>query len=132
MIEAPAVIVHGLPTARMALALCRPVTLLSAEGAAAYAGVLWWQALIGLARAEYPNTIMQDILDCGDSSGRALEALRAHQALLVLRAEDRIWTDIAARAAGQGATLLREPPPALDLNDKRAAEQLETWLSRSK
>jgi len=130
MVEAPAVIVHGLPNARLAMAPGRPVTLLSAEGAASYAGVGWWQALLGLARAEHPNTPMQPILDCGDSPGHALEALRAHQTVMVLRAEDRIWTDIAERAARQGATLLREPPPALDLADPQAARQLEAWLSR--
>lgn len=128
MVEAPAVIVHGLPNARMALAPGRPVILLSAEGAACYAGVGWWQALVGLARAEHPNTFMQDILDCGDSPGRALEALRAHQTVIVLRADERIWIDLAARAAGQGATLLRNPPLALDLDEPRAARQLEAWL----
>jgi hypothetical protein len=128
MIEAPAVIVHGLPAARLALAFGRPVTLLSAEGAAAFAGVGWWQALISLARAEHPSTTMQDILDCGDSPGRAIEALRAHQTVLVLRADHRNWTDIAGRAAGQGAKLLLAPPPALDLNDPHAARQLEAWL----
>lgn len=129
MVEAPAVIVHGLPNARMALAAGRPVALLSAEGAAAYAGVGWWQALIGLARAEHPNTLMRDILDCGDSPGCALEALRAHQTLLVLRAEGRIWADIAARAANQGATLLRAPPPALDMDGPQAARRLHAWLT---
>jgi hypothetical protein len=125
----PAVIVHGLPGARLALAPGRPVTLLSAEGAGAYAGIGWWHALIGLVRAEHPNTPMHDILDCGDSPGRAVEALRAHQTVLVLRAEDRIWSDIAGRASCQGAKLLREPPAALDLNDPRAIRQLGAWLS---
>ncbi len=126
--KSPAVIVHGLEMARLALAPGRPVTLLSAEGAAAYAGVGWWQALVGLSRASYPATPMQDILDCGDSPGRALEALRARQALLVLRAEPRIWDDIASRAAAQGGALLHDAPPALDLAQRGAVLRLPAWL----
>jgi hypothetical protein len=128
MMKAPAVIVHGLAMARQALAPGLPVTLLSAEGAAAFAGVGWWQALVGLARASYPATPMQDILDCGDAPGRALEALRARQALLVLRAEPRIRDDIAGRAAAQGGVLLRDAPPALDLAQPRATLRLAAWL----
>ncbi len=48
----PAVIVHGLDDARAALAPGRPVTLLSAPGAALYAGCGWWRALVRLAQAE--------------------------------------------------------------------------------
>jgi hypothetical protein len=128
MMNSPAVIVHGLEMAHLALAPGRPVTLLSAEGAAAYAGVGWWQALVGQARASYPATPMQDILDCGDAAGRALEALRARQVLLVLRADPRIWDDIAGRAAAQGGVLLREAPPALDLAQRGAVLRLAAWL----
>jgi hypothetical protein len=129
MMQAPAVIVHGLEMARAAMQPGLPVTLLSAEAAAAYAGVGWWQALVALARADHPETIMQDILDCGDSPGRALEALRAHQPILVLRAETVIWTDIADRAARQGSLLLQEPPPALDLAQHGASRRLSAWLA---
>lgn len=48
----PAVIVHGLDNARTALAPGRPVTLLSAPGAALYAGCGWWRALVRLAQVE--------------------------------------------------------------------------------
>jgi len=128
MIFAPAVIVHGVEMARQAMAPGRAVTLLSAEGAAAYAGVGWWQALVGLARAAYPDTPMQDILDCGDAPGRALEALRAQQAFLVLRAESGVWADIAERADTQGGLLLRDAPPALDFAARGALRRLEAWL----
>ena len=65
--------------ARLALAPGLPVTLLSAEGAALYMGVGWWQALVGAARASYPATPCADILDCADSPGRAMAALRMGQ-----------------------------------------------------
>jgi len=129
MMHAPAVIVHGLEMACAALRPGRPVTLLSAEGAAGYAGVGWWQALVALARAAHPDTTMQHILDCGDAPGRALEALRARQPILVLRAEHEIWADIAERAARQGGLLLSAPPPALDLARHGAARSLAAWLA---
>ncbi len=126
--KAPAVIVHGLEMARAALAPRRPVTLLSAEGAAAYAGVGWWQALMRAARRDFPQTDMQDILDCGFAPGRALEALRVGQKQLVLRADPRVWADISERAATLGGVLLAEAPPALDLSLHGALRRLEAWL----
>ena len=47
----PAVVVHGLADAEAALAVGRPVTLLSAPGAALYAGCLWWREMVARARA---------------------------------------------------------------------------------
>ena len=101
-----AVIVHGLGMACLALragqACGRPVTLLSAEGAAAYAGVGWWRAVVAGAREAVPACQATDILDCGEAPGRALEALRAGQKTLVLRADPRVWADIAWRAVSCG------------------------------
>ena len=60
----PAVIIHGLDHARMALAPGLPVTLLSAPGAGVYAGAGWWRALmLALCPAD------PDILDCGSAAG---------------------------------------------------------------
>ncbi len=130
-----AVIVHGLGMARLALqagqACRRPVTLLSAEAAACYAGVGWWRALVAAARDAVPDCDAADILDCGDAPGRALEALRAGQKTLVLRADRRVWADIAWRAEACGAALLAAPPPALDLGHPGAARRLAAWLARS-
>ena len=74
----PAVVVHGLPDAVAALARSaaegRPVTLLSAPGAALYAGCGWWKALIDAAREAHPNVPCMDILDCADGTGQALAA----------------------------------------------------------
>ncbi len=129
MRESPSVIVHGLEMARAALRPGRPVTLLSAEGAAAYAGVGWWQALVRAAAHAFPQTDMQDILDCGFSPGRALEALRLGQTRLVLRADPPVWADIAERSTALGGVLLAEAPPALDLSEHGAVRRLEAWLA---
>jgi hypothetical protein len=129
MRQSPAVIVHGLEMARLAVATGRPVTLLSAEGAGAYAGVGWWQALARAAREASPGTEVTDILDCGFAPGRALEALRAGHRYLVLRTDPRVWADIAERTATLGGVLLAEAPPALDLAEHGALRRLEAWLA---
>ena len=129
MRQSPAVIVHGLEMARFALVPGRPVTLLSAEGAAAYAGVGWWQALVRAACEAFPDTRVSDILDCGFAPGRALEALRAGHTHLVLRADPRVWADIAGRTASLGGVLLDEAPMALDLAERGARRRLEAWLA---
>src|ERR1700689_1573431 len=80
----PAVIVHGLGDAVSALARGEPVTLLSAPGAALYAGCGWWLALVKAARAEDPDTKCPAILDCADGTGQAFAALRIGLTRLVL------------------------------------------------
>lgn len=122
----PAVMVHGLEHARAALAQGLPVTLLSAPSAGAYAGVGWWRALVTLAADG--GTAPPDILDCGEATGRALEALRAGQRLLVVRAEPALFGNIAERAAQLGAAVLPEAPPALDLARRGALRELDAWL----
>ncbi len=126
----PAIIVHGLDHAHAALAGGGPVTLLSAPGAGVYAGCGWWRAVMRAARQAHPGLDFPDILDCGDAPGRALAALRAGQALLVLTCAPVIWADIAGRAVRQGATLLAVPPPALDLAKPGATQQLRAWIAQ--
>jgi len=129
MIHPPAVIIHGLAHATVALAPGLPVTLLSARGAALYAGCLWWHTMVGEARRRHPEVPVTDILDCLDGAGRAMAALRMGQAILIL---DRCpaWADVAAAAAACGATLLETPPPALDLAVPKSRAGLRGWLLR--
>jgi hypothetical protein len=124
----PAVVVHGLAQARAALAPGLPVTLLSAPGAALYAGCGWWRALVRAASEERPGADPADILDCADAPGRALEALRIGQRALVLLPGAPGRDEVAATAAAHGAALLDARPPALDLGDPRAARDLARWL----
>lgn len=125
---APAVIVHGIRDARAALAPGLPATLLSAPAAGVYAGCAWWQALVGMARAEHPAAEVTDILDCGESAVMALAALRMGQQLLVVADTAPGWQSVAAIMAERGGTLLKEPPPALDLAERGATRRLENWL----
>ncbi len=127
----PAVIVHGRAHALAAVAAGRPVTLLSARGAALFAGGGWWRALVAAARAAQPAAAVCDVLDCGDAPGPALEALRAGHLLLVLDAACPAFPLVAARAATCGAVVLPAPPPALDLAEPGAARRLAAWLAGS-
>lgn len=118
----PAVVIHGLDHARLALAAGRPVTLLSAPGAALYAGCGWWRAVIAAAGFAGP-----DLLDCADAPGRALEALAAECHGLVLH-PCPAWDSVAERAAAAGASILRERPPALDLGTRDGSRRIAAWL----
>lgn len=125
---APAVIVHGLADARLALSLGLPVTLLSAPGAGLYAGCGWWRALVDTARGALPDIAVEDILDCAEASGQALAALRIGQRHLVLWPSAPGWNAVAAIAAERGGTVRPAAPPALDLARRSAARRLHDWL----
>ena len=122
MILHPAVIVHGLADVRAALALGRPVTLLSAPGAGMYAGCLWWRSLVEGVRGDA-------VLDCADGSGAALAALRIGVCRLVLWREAPGWDAVAEIAAGQGGFVLDRAPAALDMAGRGAGRRLESWLA---
>jgi hypothetical protein len=120
----PAIRIHSLAHAQLALASKRPVTLLSAPGAALYAGCLWWQEL--LAEADFSGLAL---LDCADAPGRALEGLKLGLNGLVLHSFPQAFATVAEIAAAQGAVLLAAAPPALDLAQPAAARRLEDWLN---
>jgi len=122
MLLLPAVIVHGLDDAKLASSYGRPVTLLSAPGAALFGGCLWWDALMRAVGAD------SSLLDCGDAPGRAVEALRLGLPGVVLTCETEIFLRVAGIAAAHGAVLLPAAPPALDMAARGAARKLAAWL----
>jgi hypothetical protein len=127
----PAVIVHGLADAKAALAPGLPVTLLSAPGAAQFAGCLWWREVVVAARAGCPNTRATDVLDCADAAGMAMGALRSGVFRLVLWPEAPGWDGVAAIAERQGGFVLPKAPAALDLAQRNAIRRLHAWLQDS-
>jgi hypothetical protein len=127
----PSVVVHGLADARAALAVGLPVTLLSAPGAALFAGSGFWHALMAQAKAEYPNVTAPDILDCGNAAGYALAALRLGQRILIVAEGTPGREAVAAVAAASGAMLLATRPPALDLARRGALRRLPAWLRQA-
>ncbi len=120
----PATIVHGLPHIALAQAQNRPVMLLSAPGAALYAGAGWWAALLAAANFTGPA-----FLDCANAPGRAWEGLKLGLPGIIL-APCPAWDQVAEYAAAQGAALLPAAPPALDLAAPGAARRLEAWLNQ--
>jgi hypothetical protein len=124
----PAVVVHGLAHARVVLAIGHAVTLLSAPGAALFAGCGWWRAVIEHATSEHPSVPIDDILDCADAPGLALGALRIGQRRLVLSPASPGWQSVAAIAASLGGEVLTSRPPSLDMVDRAAGRRLHDWL----
>jgi hypothetical protein len=73
------------------------------------------------------------VLDCADSPGHALAALRAGMRLLVLDPACPAFAAVAGAAAELGAEVWPTRPPALDLGrlDLRkpgARDKLAAWL----
>jgi len=124
----PAVVIHGLADARLVLAVGCPVTLLSAPGAALFAGCGWWRAVIDRVHGEYSTPPVTDILDCADASGLALGALRVGQRWIVLSPDAPGWQSVAAIAASLGGKVLTSRPPALDMAERSASRRLHDWL----
>ena len=117
-----AVTIHGLEHAKAALAPGLPVLLLSARGAASYAGAGWWRAMV---EAALEGRDMPDALDCSDQAGRALEALAVGCGIVVLH-PCPAFASVAGRAAG--ALVLAERPASLDLGVRGAGRFLQAWL----
>ncbi|HEX9461486.1 MAG TPA: hypothetical protein VGB82_02710 [Alphaproteobacteria bacterium] len=136
------IIVHSLAHARAAAeaatALGLPVTLHSAPGAGAYAGVAWFERLIAATRAEWPSVGVTAVLDCGDAADAVMAALRwlkqpDRTPLALGYSGDR---QTAARldemASALGITLVGELAPGLDLHrtaDPLAASRM--WLTKA-
>jgi hypothetical protein len=119
----PAVIVHSLADARLAISRHLPVTLLSAPGAAVYAGCAWWRALIAAVATDPPN-----FLDCADAPGRAVEALGLGLSGIILDCAPVLFAAVTAIAKAQRAVVLEAAPPALDLALPGAERRLDAWL----
>jgi hypothetical protein len=128
MFSHPAVIVHGIDQVRQALRPGRPVVLLSGLGAALYAGTGWWRAMMDIGQAEFPGTVLADILDCAAAPGRAMDALRAGQRAIRLDASVPAWSRVLAIADSLDARIFAERPPAIDLGHGDGW-RLDRWLA---
>jgi hypothetical protein len=130
MADRPAVIVNGLADAVAALGAARgaPIMLLSAPGAALFAGCLWWREVVRQACDNVPGSDVIDMLDCADASGLALSALRIGQTAIVLYDTAPGYAAVVAIAAQRRAQVLPVAPPALDLAARGAMRLLEGWL----
>ncbi|MFT8469124.1 hypothetical protein [Acetobacter syzygii] len=113
------VCVHDLAGARMALQVADQagyagcVGLLSPQGAVAFMGVGWWQALVS-AVAESASRTFVHVLDCGSSPAGALMALRCGQQAAILRPQNPQYEAVSALYAQQKAELLPQRPSSFN------------------
>ena len=128
---------HSYEQACSALKVAReldlPVVLLSAPGAASYAGAGWFRALIDEAIAQYPGTLMSSIPVCASASGDALAALREGVKVIRFDGKEEVNNKIACIAKQLGASVINRRPSSLDLmeveaNDTDIAIACREWL----
>ena len=135
--EAPAasaIIIHGLDHARAALSAAteceRRVTLLSAPGAAGYAGAPWFLKVVARAAGEHPGARWEAMLDCADRPGHVLAALREGAEAVRYTGSKATAAKLAAIAESYGVRLETGRTRALDL--RGAADPMaacRSWLS---
>jgi len=134
-VTARAVIVHNLAHARAALSAAEtlgvPVVLISAAGAAAYAGAGYFLEFTGRAMAEHPEAKARTVLDCGAEPGLALGALSTGCPAIRYTGPRASRVKIADIAARSGARVDNSRYRALDLFDAGDARTacLE-WLAK--
>jgi hypothetical protein len=80
-----------------------PVLLESPPGAAGWEGIGWWLGLIERVVAEHPAFTLTAVLDCGDSPGLALAAIREGVRGIRLDAAPEVLAKIADIAGQAGA-----------------------------
>lgn len=130
----PAITVHSLDHARVALSVARElgveVTLVSAPGAAAYVGAAVFREMIEAAAGSVPDARFTAVLDCGDDPGLALAALRAGLPAIRLDAGADVRARVTDIAARTGAVLVDSDAAALDLIDVAdPARACREWLA---
>jgi len=100
--------IRGLEDGRAALAAAKArgvrVTLASIPDGALSAGPQWFAALAAELADEFPDTLADAVLDCGDSPGAALGALRSGIRAISYEGPDRARME--ALAASLGARLV--------------------------
>lgn len=129
-----AIVIHSLAHARAAVAVAVelgvPVTLLSAAGAAAYTGPLWFAEVVAHAAAGQPGARISAILDCGDAPGLVLAALRAGLTRVRFTGRRGVAAKLAVIARRQGAEVVGGRLTSLDLLDlPDPAAACRRWLT---
>lgn len=130
----PLIVIHTIAHARTALAAAadvgRPVTLVSAPGAAAYLGATVFREMVAAAARETPGATVTAMIDCGEDAGLALNALRHGLKAIRLRAGPAAMAAVADIAGQMGAVIDPAPEaPALDLLDRLdAPAACRAWL----
>ena len=118
----PVIIIHSLIQAiaalRAAASAKRAIVLASASGAGGYVGPGWFGALVTAARQAVPEARFSALLDCGDSVGAALAAIRAEVEGVIFTGRADVAVRLSDIAQQHGVRFETERPTvALDLID---------------
>lgn len=100
-----------------AVALGCPLMLISTENAATFAGPGWFSHLVKNAMVPFPDCDVVAMLDCGDSPGHALAALR--EGLRAIRFNGPTFHKVADIAKQHDALLCEIRPLCLALKRVR-------------
>jgi hypothetical protein len=123
----PCITVHSLDQAEAALRAAADaggtLTLLSAPGAAAYAGPGWFVQLLGQLPAEPKQALACAYLDCGPRPGDVLAAYRAGVPGVIFTGRADVADKLRALADAHGIAFRTERPEALELLDARDPER---------
>jgi len=127
-LSGPFLIVHNIGHARDAVAaakdLGRPVTLISAPGAAASMGADVFNRMIDAVRTEIPDIEIVAVIDCGSDPGQAMQALRLGSRNLRLDAHEDVLKKL--RDMTDGMVLDASPIAAYDMSN--GTRDLTAWL----
>ena len=104
------VVVRDLAEAEAALKAGAAI-LESPPGAGRYWGAPYFLALVAAAQAAMPDATFEAILDCGDSPGLAVEALRQGVRAVRVAGDARVVAAVADIAAQLGARVETAPRP---------------------
>jgi hypothetical protein len=119
---APAIVIHSLEQAIAALTAAtrarRLIVLVSEPDAGGYVGPGWFGALVAAAREAVPDARFSALLDCSESVGAALAAIRAEVEGVIFTGRADVARRLADIAAQHGVRFETERPvAALDLED---------------
>ncbi|HJO69515.1 MAG TPA: hypothetical protein QF804_07520 [Rhodospirillales bacterium] len=130
----PSVVVHSGAHAKLALSVAAelgvPVIIESPAGAGRYLGAKVFKQMLAEAAREFPQARYSAVLDCGDSAGTAMNALRNGVGAIRIHARDDVLARLADIAAALGARIVTGAVDALDLariDDPHAA--CRAWLT---
>jgi len=112
MTDTPAITVQDWAQTRAALAAARSqgraVFLCSPPGASSWLGAGYWAAMQQRARQEFPDVDFTLALDCGDSAGDVMAALRAGVLLAIYRGDTGTLARLQDMAKQTGADVRPE------------------------
>ena len=106
------------------------ITLVSPQGAAGFAGPLWFREVIDQASAAVPNASCGSVLDCAGSAGDAMAAIRAGVPAIAFAGPSAVEAKIADMAVQAGCEIIRiDYSSALDLADCNDPDAVcRSWL----